>query len=144
MYFDMAGADFFRLQRYNTGRVGDPLDPDVLFSGGYEDGQAMFFQQWVDAPGAANTKTYDVWFGRTFGRPPLVFGNLRLAQGLNHNNTQFFNEGEYIAPCSYRRNVFGVGPVVNYSFSFITYVDRVSVSITGFTGTVSLMALEIA
>lgn len=143
MLFDMRGADFFRLQRANQGRVGDPLDPDVLFSGGYEDGQALFLQTTVDAPGVANSKSYNLYFGRTYARPPMAFASLKLTQGLNQNNTQFFNAGEYLAPCTYRRNIFGQGPVVDYTFYYITYTDRVMVVVAGFTGVVSVMCLEI-
>lgn len=142
MLFDMRGVDFFRLQRQNQGRVGDVLDPDVLYSGEYEDGQGVYLQVAVDAPGTANGKSYDLGFGRTYNRPPVVFGTLRLTQGLNQNNTQFFNAGECIAPCSFRRNVFGVGVVVNYLFNFSVYTNRVTVGVTGFTGIATFICFE--
>lgn len=142
MLFDMRGADFFRVQRQNQGRISDPLDPDVLFSGAYEDGQGLYLQTAVDAPGTANAKSYELGFGRNFGRPPMVFGSLRLTAGLNQNNTQFFNNGECLAPCNYRRTVFGVGPTVNYAFYWVTYSNRIVVTVIGFTGVATFLCIE--
>ncbi|MFG5121816.1 hypothetical protein [Methylorubrum sp. POS3] len=144
MYFDMRGADFFRVQSGGGGRIADPLDPNVLFSGSYEDGQGLFFQQEVAAPGVANGKSYTIDFGRTFTRPPMTFGGLKLTQPVIQNNATLFNAGEYIAPCALRRTIYGRGPVIDYRLEWIVGNNALTLSVAGFTGTFSVFVLEVA
>lgn len=144
MYFNMRGFDFLRLQSSGNAPMADPLDPAVLFSGAYEDGQGLFFQQEVSSLGLGNGKSYTINFGRTFANTPMVFGTLRLTQPCAQSGRTWFNAGECLAPCSYRRNIFNAGLQTDWQFFWTTTPTEIAVNVSGFAGIASFLVLEIA
>ncbi|WP_164147671.1 hypothetical protein, partial [Stenotrophomonas maltophilia] len=119
------------------------LDPDVMFSGVYDDGQGLYFEQAVSAPGLS-TNSYTVSYGTTFGVTPIVFAALRLTQSVVQDGKTLFNTGEIIAaPCFGQYNRFGAGRVVNYGFYIVTGTSNMTVVVNGFTGTAYLLVMDI-
>ncbi|GJE78099.1 hypothetical protein [Methylorubrum suomiense] len=144
MYFNMKGFDFLRLQSGGTAAIADPLDPAVLFSGAYEDGQGLFYQQEVNSLGVANSKSYVINFSKTFARTPMVFGTLRLTQPCTQSGRTWFNAGECLAPCSYRRQPFNSVPQTDWGFYWTADTTSLGLVVSGFAGIASFLVLEIA
>ncbi|GLS45167.1 hypothetical protein [Methylobacterium brachythecii] len=149
MLVDWNGPDLLRVQRSTSSRIADPLDPDVIVSGAFDDGQALFFQQAVSAPGVSQV-AYTIGFGRTLAAPPVVIGGLKLSQALvqrdtaNSKNVQYFDPGEIVAPCIFKYNKGGgAGTIINWNFSFYVYADRIELTVGGFVGTAEFLVLDV-
>ncbi|MGY2048928.1 hypothetical protein [Methylobacterium sp. JK268] len=142
MYFGLNGPDFIRVQRNAQSPIGDALDPDVLFSGTYDDGQVYFYQLAVSVA-SNSSQNYEVQFGRNFANVPLVIGCLKTSQSLVQNGATQFNSGEYLAPCRYTYNRYGTGRIVNWGFEFTAYKDRLAVTVNGLSGTCTFFVLDV-
>ncbi|GEP11109.1 hypothetical protein [Methylobacterium gnaphalii] len=141
MFLDMNGPDFFRVQSGGTSRAADPLDPSVIFSGIYEDGQGYLFGLGV-ANSATAITTYTVNFGQTFSRVPLVFPALVLSQAVVQNGTRWFEPGEVVAPCTYYRNTASAR-VVAWDFSMVISNSQIIVTTAGFNGTAYFLVVDV-
>ena len=141
MFLDINGPDLFRLQSAPP-RAADPLDPGVLFSGGFDDGQVFVFQQAIANSGVGYTSNA-IDFGQTFANVPLVFGGLKLSQAVVQDGAVRFNTGEIVAPCAYQYTRYNVGRVINWEFSFITTKTGISINSAGFNGVATFLVLDL-
>lgn len=140
MYINLYGPDFVRTQRSGTSPIADPLHPDVLFSGAYEDGQVLYFTQTIDATGT--TTGGNILFGQTFSTPPLVIGGFRISDTLVQDGITRFNAGEVIAPSFYYYYKNGVGRTVDWGFSFQVMASKLVVSVTKLKGTAMFLVVD--
>lgn len=144
MFLDLRGADFLRVQGQAQSRIGDPLDADVLFSGAFPDGQAMFFQAAADAGTPIGNTSGVLSFGRTLAAPPIVLGCIKLTQNyVDLDNNFLFSAGEYLAPCKYSYVRFNAGRRANYSFEYSATASQIDWAVGGFKGIVSFFVIEL-
>ena len=144
MFFDLNGPDFIRAQRSAQSRIGDALDPDVLFSGAYDDGQGYVYQVSVDAPGVGNTKTYTLNLSDAVNGFSFVIAMLKLTQPMVQNGQTVFNSGEYVTPNFYRYQVSGQLPAYDFNFSAsLIGTTQLSVVVGGMTGVATVLILDV-
>ena len=144
MLLDLRGADFLRVQGQAQSRIGDPLDPDVLFSGAFPDGQAMFFQAAVDAGSNIGSVSGTTSFGRTLSVAPIVLGCIRLSQAYTGpDGVTRMNAREYIAPCRCGISKSGVGRRAYYAFEFLATSSQIQWTVGGFKGTLNFFVIEL-
>jgi hypothetical protein len=116
MLIDVNGPDLIRIET-STGRVRSPsdLDPRVIFSGAYIQGDAQF-HAWSVGPGHAE----NLWFGHDYGLPPAVFACVLTSSGQD-----YIGAGEMLAPQVDVRFRFNVGAVRNINVGWTVYSNRI-------------------